>query len=411
VGVGIVSALAAGCGTQVSSGYLGESLLTLSGSVVVANAEAPSELVPVLAYERPRPGALPNAYLLQDVEHAGQFPSRFRLAAFEPPPEEAVFDVETASGARLRYAWGRLGAVAPDHPGVLAQTNLTESSYCLGRECYTERQRCDALGECYFERAHCSLPVAFDARDDASTGCRQVATGGDVAAIPGSPEGYVVFEEDECGEASCARTYEWCRDAPDGMPCQQRADGSCHPPPEDCFSRTVVCDQGGRAAPALPELDASRWMERDDLSNCGVVSRQGNLDYAANPSEWLAGLSDDAYIVYVPEGFDAAAFEELLGAPPEQAGFSVLVLEPWGDENLAAYESCQRRVLPALFDAYNAAHGTSFSVADGVDASSELGGQSLLAMARCSREVRGHWQPRGQASDLTLEVDVPPAFE
>jgi hypothetical protein len=409
-GLGLLIA-GTGCGTQVSSGYLGEALLTLSGSVIVDRPDAPRDLVPVLAFDKPRGDAPPNALLLQDVEHTGEFPSRFRLGVFEPPADAALFDVETASGARLRYAWARIGAVAPEHPSVLAQTNLGESSYCLGRECYTERSRCDLSGECYREREHCSLPSWFDARGVEESLCSEVATGGDIAAVPASPHDYSRYEDDHCEDGVCEHTYEWCRNPPDGDACVEQPDASCRPAPENCFSRTVACVEDTNLPMLPPELDEMRWMERDDLTNCGIVSRQGNLDYAANPNEWLAGLSEDVNVVYVPEGFDAAAFEEVLMAPPDQSGFSVLVLEPWNDSNLAAYDVCNERTQPALIDAYNREHGTSFSLDAGVAADTELGIRLLEGMFRCSREVRGRWQPGAVASGLTLDVSVPPVYE
>lgn len=413
MGLALASAAAGtGCGTQVATDYLGEPLLTLSGSVIVDNPEAPRDLVPVLAFERPRDGAASNAYMLQEVEHTGEFPSRFRLGVFEPPPAAALFDVATAGGARLRYAWAQIAAVAPEHPAVMAQTNLEESSYCLGRECYTERARCDMFDECYYEREHCSLPSWFDARSVEESLCSEVATGGDVAAIPAWPWGYSRYENEDCDAGVCARTYEWCRDPSGGTSCEPRPDGSCRPAPENCFSRTVACVEDTSLPMLPPELDESRWMERDDLSGCGLVSQQGNLDYAANPNEWLAGISDDVYVVYLPEnGFDAAAFEELLGVPPQQPGFSTLVLEPWNDENMAAYEACNARVQPALIDAYNREHGTSFSADEGVSADEPLGIQLIQSMLRCSRDVRGRWQSGDVASGLTLQVSVPLAYE
>jgi hypothetical protein len=411
LGAALLSAAGTGCGTQASTDYLGESLLTLSGSVIVDNPEAPRDLVPVLAFEKPREGALSNSYLLQDVEHTGAFPSRFRLGVFEPPPEAALFDVTTASGAQLRYAWARIAAVAPAHPAVMAQTSLSESSYCLGRECYTERARCDMFDECYFEREHCSLPSWFDARGVEESLCSEVAIGGDVAAIPASPWGYSISEDDHCDAGVCARTYEWCRDPSGGDSCSARPDGSCRAAPDNCFSRTVACVEDKGLPMLPPELDEARWMERDDLTGCGIVSQQGNLDYAANPNEWLAGISDDVYVVYLPEaGFDAAAFEELLGAPPAQPGFSTLLLEPWDDVNLAAYQACSQRSQAALIDDYNREHGTAFSVEEGVS-DTDLGIQLIERALRCSREVRGSWQPGKVAGGLTLQVSVPLAYE
>jgi hypothetical protein len=87
------------------------------------------------------------------------------------------------------------------------------------------------------------------------------------------------------------------------------------------------------------------------------------------------------------------------------------VFEPWNDTNTAAYEACTDRELPPLVEAYDREHGTRHSLADGVDASTELGGLLLERALRCSRDVRGSWQPESSVGELTLEVRVPLAFE
>jgi hypothetical protein len=396
-----VALLALGCGTQVSSEYFGEALLGLRGRVLVDNAEAPPELVPVLAFERPRDGALPNTYLLADVLHRGQFPARFELTVVTPPPAEAMMSFTTPSGGHVSYAWAQIGAVAPEHPLLLAQTTLRESSYCLGRECYTERSRCDRSEDCYFEREHCSLPSWYDALVPEASLCHEVATGGDISAVPASPDGYARFASGTCdGSGPCEHTYEWCATTPQ--------DTESHPAPENCFSRTIACI--AEPLPKLPgDFDESRWQERTDLSNCGIVSRHGNLDYAANPSEWLAGLSEDVFVVYVEAGFDILAFEEATGLPaPELPGYSTFVLQPWNEANLAAYQRCSDRDTGRLLDTYNLAHGTTLSVEEGVDGSTELGSALLLAALRCSRTVRGSWLDDA-GTELTLHVGLPPA--
>ena len=400
---GLAGALLAlgGCGTQVSNEYFGETLLGLRGSVIVDNPEAPRELVPVLAFQRPREGAPPNTYLLEDVLHRGQFPARFELAVVLPPPAEAMQTFTTPSGGHVSYAWAQLGAVAPEHPLLLAQTNTHESSYCLGRECYTERSRCDRFEDCYFEREHCSLPSWYDALVPQASLCQEVATGGDISAVAASPDGYARFESGTCdGSGPCEHTYEWCATTPQ--------DTESHPPPDKCFSRSIACS--AEPLPKLPgEIDESRWPERTDLSHCGIVSQQGNLDYAANPSEWLAGISNDVFVVYVEPGFDVSAFEQATGLPaPELPGYSTFVLEPWNETNLAAYQSCSERETGRLIADYNLAHGTSFSAEEGVSSSSELGEALLLATDRCTRTVNGSWLSDAE-QDLTLHVGLPPA--
>jgi hypothetical protein len=405
-----VALLALGCGTQVSSGYVGEALLELRGSVVVDNPAAPLDLVPVLAFERPREGALSNTRLIEDVVHRGSFPARFELNVLAPPPAEAMQAFTAAGGGHVSYAWAQIGAVAPEHPRVLAQTNTRESSYCLGRECYTERARCDLSDDCYFERDHCSLPSVYDALGLQASLCREVATGGDVSAVPASPDSYGIFGLSGC-DGPCELTLEWCSIPPEGTwSCREGTDDGCRPPPENCFSRTVSCV--AETPPRLPPaVDEARWPERADLTHCGVVSRQGNLDYAANPNEWFAGLSDDVFVVYVEAGFDAPAFEEATGLPaPEQPGYSTFLMEPWSEVNTAAFQACSDREAGRLLDAYNLAHGTTSSAEEGVDVSTELGQALLLAMDRCSRAVGGSWLSDA-GTELTLHVGLPPAAE
>ena len=393
--------LALGCGEQVSSDYLGEALLGLRGRVVVENGEAPQDLVPVLAFQRPREGALGNTYLLEDVLHRGQFPARFELAVVKPPPAEAMHVVTSSSGGHVSYAWAQVGAVAPEHPLVLAVTNLREASYCLGRECYTERSRCDRFDDCYFEREHCSLPSWYDALVPEASFCHELATGGDISAVPAHPDGYGRFDSGNCdGSGPCEHTFEWCAITPE--------DTEPHPPPESCFSRTIGCI--AESLPKVPpEFDESRWPERTDLTNCGIVSQQGNLDYAANPNEWLAGLSDDVFVVYLEPGFDSSAFEQATGVPaPELPGYSTFVLKPWNDANLAAYQTCSDRDSRRLIDDYNLANGTSYSAEEGVDIGTELGESLLIAMYRCSYSIRGSWLSDAD-TELTLHVGLPPA--
>ena len=396
-----VALLALGCGTQVSSEYVGEALLGLRGRVLVDNPDAPQDLVPVLAFQRPREGAAPNTYLLEDVVHRGQFPARFELAVLTPPPAEAMQSFTTPSGEHVSYAWAQIGAVAPEHPLVLALTNLHESSYCLGRECYTERSRCDRFDDCYFEREHCSLPSWYDALVPQASLCRELATGGDISAVPASPDGYARFASGTCdGSGPCEHTYEWCAITPE--------DTESHPAPERCFSRTIGCV--AESLPKLPaQFDESRWPERTDLTNCGIVSRHGNIDYASNPNEWLAGVSDDVFVVYVEPGFDVPAFEQATGVPaPELPGYSTFVLEPWNEANLAAYQTCSDRETGHLIDAHNLEHGTTFSAEEGVSTSTDLGEALLVATDRCSHTVRGSWLSDA-GTDLTLHVGLPPA--
>jgi hypothetical protein len=411
-----LAAVGLGCGSQASEDYLGESLISLGGSVVVDNPEAPEELVPVLLFET-RQGREPsNRLLVRDVVHRGEFPSRFQLSVFDEPPAAAIFDMETDSGRRAQYAWANIAAVAPEHPAVLALTSLSESSHCIGRECYTERTRCDTRGSCYEERDHCSLPARFDERSGAFSNCREIGTRGNIATIPVSFEYGEYQDSDVCTETSCQLSYEWCVD-PDS--CEMQADGSCRPPAQNCYARLVQCDydpDSQRPAP-IDELEVALWAERDDLSNCSVVMRQGNFDYAASYHEWLAGTSRDAHLIYLPEGFDPVAFEEVMGlTAPEKPGYSLLVYAEWDAASLAEHQACDASARRALVTAYNLEHGTDLPLDDLVAWGNELVRSDELSLAwayassRCENSVRGAWHPDPLSADLELHVDLPPAF-
>lgn len=400
-----------GCGSVAATDYLGEAMLSLSGSVVVDNPQAPSELVPVLAFERPGAGGRASGYALSDVEYRGDFPARFELGVYEPPPLDAMYAAE--DGAGLAYAWGRIGAVAPVHPELLTPSNSVESSFCLGKECYTDVLRCGFGGGCYGERRHCSLPERFDPPGVAYQGCREVGTRGDVTWVPAAPVARSGYEDSDCDGDRCQVTYESCADETGA--CEPRADGSCRPPESQCFARILDCSyvEAAPAAPAPEELDPLRWSERQDLSGCGVVGRSGDLALAEDPNEWFAGLSDEAFVVYLPDGFDPAAFEQRVGVPaPERSGYSLLTLAPWSAETEGAYSRCREQTEPPLVDAYNAAHGTRYVLSDeGIDAGTELGSALLDNLLRCSLRVRSSWDLDPASADLELHVALPPVFD
>lgn len=82
VGGAAALALCAGCESQVGEGYEGEAILTLEGSVELGEGEV-ADQVPVLAFSTPDF----NAFLLVEARVEGEYPARFRMSVFEPPPE------------------------------------------------------------------------------------------------------------------------------------------------------------------------------------------------------------------------------------------------------------------------------------------------------------------------------------
>jgi hypothetical protein len=399
---------ALGCGSQVSPDYFGEALLSLRGSVVVDNPDAPSDLVPALAYEVP--GSLANARLLVDVAHRGEFPARFQLAVFDPPPARAMYEVQTATGRQLTYAWAQIAAVAPEHPPTIANTKPSQSSYCIGRECYTDLTHCGQGDDCYYERQHCTLPARFDAQSGESD-CRQVGTIGDMGAILPSPQSWGQFDDTTCDEDSCQHTYTWCAPATDCAP--PVVDG-CRPPADECYARVVECvyDPDVPVPPSsLEELDAAHWQDRNDLTGC-EVTQQGNLDYAATTGDWLAGFSDDIYVAYLPDGFDPLAFEEATGLPaPGRAGYSLFVLDASNPDLDGRFDACWRKKEAEMIAAYNLEHGTDYSSEAGVSLGTELGDELFEMYLRCNLTTRGHWYTDPLSADLRVHVDIPSALK
>lgn len=410
----LLATLATGCGSQVSREYYGESLLALRGSVILDSTRgSPSNLVPVLAYDRPVRGAISRGFQLVDVVYRGSFPSRFALDVFAPPPPEAFREIQTPLGRTLTYAWGTVAAVAPEHPSVLAASNLREWSYCLGKACFVDRSRCASEDNCYYERERCSLPDRFDVPNDAYSNCREVATRGDLSTLPPSTMGIQRYGDASFSGDSAEITYTVCPIFDES--CEQRPDGTCRPADSTCYSRVVECTFDEARARSLepltyPEVEEEHWKERSDLSNCGLVTQLGNPDLAEDTAEWFAGLSDDAYIVYLPEGFDPLAFEEMTGVPaPSHPGYSFLLLT-WNQRAEAAFAECRARTEQPMIDAYNAEHGTNYSAEVGVPSDTELGTALLENYVRCYRRSSGEWLSDPGSRELSLHVGPPSAY-
>jgi hypothetical protein len=396
------------CGTQASNDYTGDALFGLTGSVVIDDPAAPADVLPVVAYTRPAAGSPEwSGYTLADVIYRGEFPARFRLSIFEPPPEDALVEVDTPLGRHLRYAFGRLGAVLPDHPHFVVRADTLEASFCLGKECYLDRSRCSPAGNCYYEREHCTLPARYETRSPAYSACQELPSSGNVAELQPSPAGFAQYEDASCTETTCELDYEWCRDS--GAACVDRGDGNCKPPLEDCRTRRIECaynpDLVGSGDSTTDELDPLHWRERSDLTNCGLVTQTGNLDFENDPNAWLAGISGEVFVIYLPDGFDPEAFEEEVGvAAPGHAGYSLLVLDPANDPDDRDYDECRQAEGQSLIDAYNAEHGTAY-VLGSVDAASDLGGELLEDAFRCFLRAQGEWRPDPLSVELTLHVE------
>ena len=173
--VGVSLALAA-CDPQASPEFEGLSLLTIRGSVTLADDHTNGELVPALAFANPETGEVE----IVDVGAQGEFPSDFRIDVFKPPSQAALRRLTDFGPNEPRLALGYITAVTPDHPDSFfyATTGSSEvrPSGCDGcvlecdpvRGCATKEEWCsDEEGtHCYSETTICPEP------DSAPEDCR-----------------------------------------------------------------------------------------------------------------------------------------------------------------------------------------------------------------------------------------------
>jgi hypothetical protein len=164
-----------GCDGRAGNDYHGESLLSVTGSVHIQNDDAPANLVPALAF---RNSKTPE-FEIVDVDVKGDFPARFTLDVFTPPPESAIQNVKFPEEPKA--AFGYIAAVTPNHPkSIGAPSNTSAVSECYPvsngdggtssaeagtppqETCFTESRWCksSAPGEgdstaCYVEKSEC----------------------------------------------------------------------------------------------------------------------------------------------------------------------------------------------------------------------------------------------------------------
>jgi hypothetical protein len=216
-----------GCDPQFSPEYLGDTLLTVVGSVEISNDRTQGPLSPALAFPAYQQGRVS----IMDVSVKGEFPSDFRLDVYERPPSDALFQASHQSN-EPRIALGYITAVAAEHPDSISfatDVNATVSLGCLdpdcektceseGIECRLEKQEwCTQDGsECYTEDLLC--PKMDSARED----CR-VESQGDPALkdepwtyFAGFSQNYLVaYLEDEAAKGSWTASL---LGSPDGLP-------------------------------------------------------------------------------------------------------------------------------------------------------------------------------------------------
>jgi hypothetical protein len=146
------------CGSVAGTDHKGNSLLQITGSVRMDNEDAPADLVPALAF------ASENDFLVQDVDVSGEFPARFTLNVYEPPPPETFH----ADSRRPEIAYAYLTAVPPRHESKILiprQTDTLGDVPCDGLPAEASTKWCTSERECYEERMSCTCPVPADELD------------------------------------------------------------------------------------------------------------------------------------------------------------------------------------------------------------------------------------------------------
>jgi len=181
------------CGSKAGEDYKGTPLFQISGSVRIENDEAPDDLVPALAFNTE------DGLVLQDVEVRGEFPAKFTLSVYEPPPPGTVFRDGDDPEIGLAY----LTAVPRDHEAFMVIPRFSGGGYQCGypeRRTYeTESRWCTPEDECYVERTQCTCVYkSYASSEDPDETCEILETSGDPALknpwpkLGGLSENYLV---------------------------------------------------------------------------------------------------------------------------------------------------------------------------------------------------------------------------
>jgi hypothetical protein len=143
----------AGCDSQAGKDYRGEPLLSINGSVVIQNQNPPGNLVPALAFINYNKRTLDFA----EVEVTGEFPARFTLDVFDPPPAGSLYDWEDPGDENEpTYAMGFITAVNADHPAsISAEDGSTGYVECGPSSCTHILDVCAPGEGCYHRVTHC----------------------------------------------------------------------------------------------------------------------------------------------------------------------------------------------------------------------------------------------------------------
>jgi hypothetical protein len=217
-GLACVALIASACGDQASTEYRGEPLLEFTGSVELLEGSDGEPVVPTLAFEGPG-----GKWSIMEVDVEGVFPAGFTLRVFEPPPEEALFDFGTFTGAdEPVVAFAYITASPLEHETGFQNVNSSSrSSDCPFDEvCRRVRiEQCELTAEraesydgfdetyCWAEIRECDFEIDWDA-DQSFESCPVVETFGN-PEVGMRPAAY--FR----GYSQAHRVYYLATDAPE----------------------------------------------------------------------------------------------------------------------------------------------------------------------------------------------------
>jgi hypothetical protein len=153
----------------VDNNFQGDSLLRVTGSVAIPLGLEGRDLVPVLAFEANSPkndhvcGYSHDASRIVEVEARGDFPSRFTIDVFDPPPEDTIIKRQKDSPA---YAIGYIAAVPAKHPDAILALPPDEKTFRRWRDIEVEEcgdlippaggtKFCAMLHACTIDAKHC----------------------------------------------------------------------------------------------------------------------------------------------------------------------------------------------------------------------------------------------------------------
>jgi hypothetical protein len=333
VGLGLALALGGvlGCDAQVGQGYSGEPLLSLRGTVVLAEPRA-FDLVPAVAFAQ-----IPN-YTLLDTEVQGQFPAEFRLDLLEPPPQSALIPYPSDEpGTMGSIGIGSIVVVPRQHPRLIPMLSTTGSI----DECDEEAASCTWHTESCTEDGRCFQRT----RECVKEKCGLAATSGDaaIAELGGQWSSSYI----QCLTNACLTSVQTCRAG------------------NECYREIRKCDLN--RASNITTIWSSGVYE-----TCQTTSESGDASIAE--FQFLEQVAHGYQVLYLTHATTFPAVGKL------EPGYHLLETVQPSDEAWLEQMDCEEQARLDAIDHYNQGHGTNYtrsdvpsdqSVRDGIDAEEE----------------------------------------